>query len=270
MNPDHIDTSFAVVIQSLPPSGEPPVRRRRGPKGTFNRLDVSAAGLAALLNGERISDDTFYAAVAVLADRFPNRLHKLAVFPTRTIPAWRDCSTIASLVASIAGTTFWTRDITVIPIHVPGHWLVAFAYRKHRRIELFDPAADAHAWQVQGEVRAVTSPPPYAKNLKAVATLLNALLKDPLCAPADIGTDDGEQWTCLPLVVRALRKPAPAADLVLQQQPLDETDGKQCAVWCIAAVVAVLRSWRMTGLQAEDIPHLRQYIYTLLSAVPPM
>lgn len=130
-----------------------PQRRRRGPTTHFKRLDISASAMATFASGGPADDALFYAAMAVLADTFPLRQSKMAFFPPSLIAAWRQNSPISTLMSSIVFTEFWTRKVTVVPVHGPGHWSVAFVYPRHRRIEIFDSLCDATESRALGEVR---------------------------------------------------------------------------------------------------------------------
>lgn len=119
----------------------------------FNRLDVSSPAMLAVANDGPVDAAAFYAGMAVMADNFPLRLAKLAFFSPSILLAWRGGSSAASIMSSVEFTQFWTRDITVVPIVLPGHWMVAVVYCGLWRIEVFDSLADSKECYIQGEVR---------------------------------------------------------------------------------------------------------------------
>ncbi|KAH0833420.1 hypothetical protein J3R83DRAFT_12533 [Lanmaoa asiatica] len=43
-------------------------------------------------------------------------------------------------------TSFWTKDIWILPIHRPGHWVLCIAQFSHHELFLFDSLGQQHPW----------------------------------------------------------------------------------------------------------------------------
>ncbi|KAG2126328.1 uncharacterized protein EDB93DRAFT_1073177, partial [Suillus bovinus] len=56
-------------------------------------------------------------------------------------------------------------------------------------------------------------------------------------------------------------------------QPLNihclQNNSYNCGVWVLAALSAVLHERHVSGLQEDDIVHMRHYLFTLTLSLPP-
>jgi hypothetical protein len=48
-----------------------------------------------------------------------------------------------------------------------------------------------------------------------------------------------------------------------------QNNNYDCGIWVLAAIIAVLRGWHVTGVREVDIGDLRHYLSTLVLSIPP-
>jgi len=86
----------------------------------------------------------------------PDNWNTFAVFSTHDLLRFRYNATNKVLWQWMHYTSFWTKDIWILPIHCPGHWVLCIAQLSHSELLLFDSLGEQHPWRTDVEVRSST------------------------------------------------------------------------------------------------------------------
>ncbi|KAG9309294.1 hypothetical protein JVU11DRAFT_10781 [Chiua virens] len=78
----------------------------------------------------------------------PDNWNDFAVFSTHDLPRIRYNATDEVLWRCTRHTSFWTKDIWILPIHRPGHWVLCIARLAHGELLLFDSLGKQHPWRM--------------------------------------------------------------------------------------------------------------------------
>ena len=106
----------------------------RSPTGRLN--DVCLNGGAAL-----IQDDISSNPLHSLSSR------RCAILSTFDLPRVRFKTPDADLWRNLRQSQYWTKDVWILPIHRPGHWVFCVIALKTHQIFLFDSLAAQHPWR---------------------------------------------------------------------------------------------------------------------------
>lgn len=111
-------------------------------KGLLN--DVCINGSAALLQ-HFFSSMADYSVAAT----------QCAIFSTHDMSRVQYKVSDPDLWRSIKSTTYWTKDIWILPIHRPHdrHWVLAVIYLQSQEVHLFDSFVGQRQWQIDIEVQ---------------------------------------------------------------------------------------------------------------------
>ncbi|KAG1724201.1 uncharacterized protein EDB91DRAFT_1239990 [Suillus paluster] len=152
------------------------------------------------------------------------------VFSTHDLPRIRYNAADDMLWRNTSWTNYWAKDVWVLPIHRPsniGQWVVCIIYLSRKELHLFDSLAERKPWK---------------HDVKDVMKLICRLLMVAHQRDQEVHIDmDG--WVACPLTVRPL-----------------QTNGYDCRVWILAAIIAVLH-----GRQITD---LRYYLHARILSIP--
>ncbi|KAF8444153.1 hypothetical protein L210DRAFT_3611346 [Boletus edulis BED1] len=163
----------------------------------------------------------------------PNRY---AVFTTYDLPRAR-YKNDPELWRATKHTQFWTKDLWILPIHRPGHWVLCIADLSRRELRLFDSLAEESPWRK--DVNDITS---FIGRLCGIAksTLPDVQLHFNL-----------QDWQARPLVMVPV-----------------QTNNYDCGIWVLATVAATLRGFHVTSLTERDMPAFRAYLHNCVLSLP--
>ncbi|KAG1839146.1 hypothetical protein DFJ58DRAFT_718617 [Suillus subalutaceus] len=133
---------------------------------------------------------------------------------------------------------YWEKDIWVLPIHRPsgiGHWVMCVIQLSTKELYLFDSMGDRTPWQ--SDVKDI---------MRLIARFLAVARQHGHHVHIDLAG-----WVARPLNTKRL-----------QNNDFD------CGVWVLAAIFAVIRGSRVTGLHEQDMGHLRRYVRSMVLALP--
>ncbi|KAG1864624.1 hypothetical protein C8R48DRAFT_601821 [Suillus tomentosus] len=142
----------------------------------------------------------------------------VAIFSTFDLPRIRYHATDNMLWRNTHWTCYWEKDVWVLPIHRPahvGHWVVCVIYLSTKELRLFDSLAERKPWK---------------HDVKDIMKLVCRLLMVARQRGKEVHIDlDG--WVARPLNLKPY-----------------QTNGYDCGVWILAAMIAILRGHHVTGL----------------------
>ncbi|KAG1728250.1 uncharacterized protein EDB91DRAFT_1314088 [Suillus paluster] len=202
------------------------------PQQVFEPRDISfLASPTAYLN-----DVCINGCAMLLQIDIPNPI--VAIFSTHDLPRIHYNAADDILWRNTSWTRYWEKDVWIIPIHRPasvGHWVVCVIYLSRKEIHLFDSLAERKPWK---------------HDLKDIMKLVCRLLVVAHQRDKQVHIDlDG--WVARPLTVKPL-----------------QTNGYDCGVWILAAMIAVLRGRHITRLQEEEMSDLRYYLHARVLSIP--
>ncbi|KAG1735673.1 uncharacterized protein EDB91DRAFT_1348200 [Suillus paluster] len=202
------------------------------PQQVFEPRDISfLASPTAYLN-----DVCINGCAMLLQIDIPNPI--VAIFSTHDLPRIRYNAADDILWRNTSWTRYWEKDVWIIPIHRPasvGHWVACVIYLSRKEIHLFDSLAERKPWK---------------HDLKDIMKLVCRLLVVAHQRDKQVHIDlDG--WVARPLTVKPL-----------------QTNGYDCGVWILAAMIAVLCGRHITRLQEEEMSDLRYYLRARVLSIP--
>ncbi|KAG1770194.1 hypothetical protein EDD22DRAFT_977211 [Suillus occidentalis] len=162
----------------------------------------------------------------------------VAIFSTHDLP--RICYNAVDdiLWRNTSWTRYWEKDVWVLPIHRPanvGHWVVCVIYLSRKELHLFDSLAEQKPWK---------------HDVKDIMKLVCRLLMIACQREKEVHVNlDG--WVARPLTVKSL-----------------QTNGYDCGVWILAAMIAVLCGRHITRLQEDEMSDLRYYLRARILSIP--
>ncbi|OCH83804.1 hypothetical protein OBBRIDRAFT_742683 [Obba rivulosa] len=161
---------------------------------------------------------------------------RCAIFSTWDVDTAALSNDGGALARSTRHTSFWERDIWLVPIHRPGsddqvgHWTLVIVDIAKRILLHFDSFADRMLWRDD------------ICHLQRVAQLITRIFR-----LAAVPTPSGE-WQALPLLTTSV-----------------QTNGSDCGIWILAVIAAQLRGFDTTALREDDIPDFRKYLCHLVT-----
>ncbi|KAG2739058.1 hypothetical protein P692DRAFT_20756820 [Suillus brevipes Sb2] len=162
----------------------------------------------------------------------------VAIFSTHDLPRIRYNAADDILWCNTSWTRYWEKDVWVLPIHRPanaGHWVVCIIYLSRKELHLFDSLAERKPWK---------------HDVKDIMKLVCRLLMIARQREKEVHVNlDG--WVARPLTVKSL-----------------QTNGYDCGVWILAAMIAVLRGRHITRLQEDEMSDLRYYLRARILSIP--
>ena len=206
---DSLDSGLRLVLTNWDESPLLAACTRYRPRtDNFKQIVISAQAMAALRDGGQLNDEAVYAGMAVLAEIYSSRLHKLAIMSTFPYTAYCDSTAISRIFTSLRDTKFWDRDIIVIPIHAGQHWMMAVVYLATGRVEIFDSLAQQGSWEVHGRVSSrrwhTNGGMLTANHEQKVATFVWALLNEAQSQGLPLRHPTVAAWSCMSIAVRYL------------------------------------------------------------------
>ncbi|EJD33615.1 cysteine proteinase [Auricularia subglabra TFB-10046 SS5] len=240
---DFTDTALREAVERFEPPGVPPPAGAlyRDSKSGFTRINVASSAMEALRGRKKVNEEIVYAGIASLVEEHAAHNANYALFQPYDYTMWTNQKQRARVFNSVQATSFWSKNVILVPIHDEEHWVLAIAYPKYSKIDFFD------------SLGLRTYHKEHAKN---VAHLLSSLLqlargrgfKDVWPAPI--------AWDSRPLV-----------DMVAPFQ----RGAVDCGLWVLAIVAASIRGFRTTALREEDMPNFRLYLSCLIRKhIPPV
>ena len=135
--------------------------RRRCEVDGFRRLLFQREDVSILANPTScLNDMCINGCIALLFSSVkPPDSRRFAVFLTYDLLCVHYNASDESLWKGTRHTTFWTKDIWIIPIHrlsPVGHWVLCVALISHHELRLFDSLAEEKPWQADVQVCILT------------------------------------------------------------------------------------------------------------------
>ncbi|KAG1775772.1 hypothetical protein EV702DRAFT_1198975 [Suillus placidus] len=136
----------------VPASGTPPTQVRPAqdgfPRQVFDSRDQSfLAQPTACLNDTCING---CAALLYSEILMSSRVRPCAILSTHDLPCIRYNVSDEILWRNTSWTSFWDKDIWILPIHCPspvGHWVLCAIYFQTKELHLFDSLAERQPWK---------------------------------------------------------------------------------------------------------------------------
>ncbi|KAG1779269.1 hypothetical protein EV702DRAFT_1195245 [Suillus placidus] len=223
-----------------PALGTPPTRLRPAQDGFPHQVfDPRDQSLLAQPTAH-LNDTCINGCAALLHSEILTSSHKqpCAILSTHDLPHIRYNASDDILWRNTSWTSFWERDIWILPIHRTspvGHWVFCAIYISTKELHLFDSLAERQPWKTD------------------VKDIMNLIARLSSIAHQRRGSDriDLKGWVARPLTLNAL-----------------QTNGYDCGLWVLATLAAVLRGAHRSGICEEDMIAFRHYIRTLVIRVP--
>ncbi|KAH7043368.1 hypothetical protein BKA62DRAFT_780517 [Auriculariales sp. MPI-PUGE-AT-0066] len=193
-----------------------------------------------LLNGGMVNEDVVWTASAALQLAFNRNADSIALLDTYAYEQWLEGSPLTTIFRGAKASTFWLARRIILPVYDRDgiHWMAAMVRPSKARIDFYDSFARPHKCEEHG---------------RRVGTLVTALLDH---AHA-IGIAD---------VPEAPRK----WNLVLATSVRVQSNVVDCGLWAIANIAAIIRGYRVTGLQEVEMTRFRQLVHGVICAhIPP-
>ncbi|KAH7903392.1 hypothetical protein BJ138DRAFT_1020714, partial [Hygrophoropsis aurantiaca] len=187
----------------------------------------------------RLNDTCINGGAALLYSHFISpQAQRCAILSTHDLPRIRYGASDDDLWRNSSWTSYWTKDVWIIPIHRPlpvGHWVLCTAYFSTRKLYLFDSFAEEIPW---------------GNDIKDIMTLISRLLtiaqKRHNIAQANLSG-----WVAQPVTVEPL-----------------QTNGYDCGIWVLAAITSVLRGFGVTGMRERHMAAMRHFMRVLVLSIP--
>ncbi|KAG1878248.1 hypothetical protein F4604DRAFT_1880298 [Suillus subluteus] len=188
----------------------------------------------------RINDTCINSCAALLHSEILTSSHEqpCAILSTHDLPRIRYNASDNILWRNTSWTSFWERDVWILPIHRPspvGHWVFCAIYISTKQLHFFDSLAERQPWKTD------------------VKDIMNLIARLSSIAHQWHGSDriDLRGWVARPLTLDPL-----------------QTNGYNCGLWVLATLAAVLRGAHRSGMCEEDMIAFRHYICTLVMRLP--
>ncbi|KAG1859382.1 hypothetical protein DFJ58DRAFT_840241 [Suillus subalutaceus] len=163
---------------------------------------------------------------------------RCAILSTHDLPRIRYNAPDDNIWRHTMWIRYWEKDIWVLPIHRPsgiGHWVMCVIQLSTKELYLFDSMGDRTPWQ--SDVKDI---------MRLIARFLAVVRQHGHHVHIDLAG-----WVARPLNTKRL-----------QNNDFD------CGVWVLAAIFAVIRGSRVTGLHEQDMGNLRRYVRSMVLALP--
>ncbi|KAG2156682.1 uncharacterized protein EDB93DRAFT_1238950 [Suillus bovinus] len=224
----------------VPSSSAPPTQVRPAQDGfpcqLFDARDQSfLAQPTARLNDTCINGCAALLYSEILAT---SQMRPCAIFSTHDLPRIRYNASDEILWRNTAWTSFWDKDVWILPIHRPspvGHWVLCAIYIPTKELHLFDSLAERRPWK--NDVKDI---------MNLIARLSSIAQQRRGSHPVDL-----TGWVACPLTVHPL-----------------QTNSYDCGLWVLAALAAVLRGAHTPGIYEKDMISFRHYVRTLVVRIP--
>ncbi|KAH7905365.1 hypothetical protein BJ138DRAFT_1138299 [Hygrophoropsis aurantiaca] len=227
-----------VVYENATHPAQLSVCRVRPRQDGFPRQIFDTRDLAILTSPTaRLNDTCINGGAALLYSHFLSpQAEQCAILSTHDLPRIRYGASDDDLWRNSSWTSYWTKDIWIIPIHRPlpvGHWVLCTVYLVKRELYLFDSFAEEQPWR---------------NDIKDIMMLISRLLA---IAQKHHGViwRDMSGWIARPV------------------QPT-QTNGFDCGVWVLAAITSVLRGFEATGMHESQMAAMRRFIRALVLSIP--
>ncbi|KAG1836304.1 hypothetical protein F4604DRAFT_1886125 [Suillus subluteus] len=188
----------------------------------------------------RINDTCINGCAALLHSEILTSSHEqpCAILSTHDLPRIRYNASDDILWRNTSWTSFWERDVWILPIHRPspvGHWVFCAIYISTKQLHFFDSLAERQPWKTD------------------VKDIMNLIARLSSIAHQRRGSDriDLKGWVARPLTLDPL-----------------QTNGYDCGLWVLATLAAVLQGAHRSGMCEEDMIAFRHYIRTLVMRLP--
>ncbi|KAG1801271.1 hypothetical protein EV424DRAFT_1545449 [Suillus variegatus] len=209
------------------------------PCQVFEPKDIALlASRTALLNNSCIN------GCAVLlyleAVQLSPMVEQYAILSTHDLPRIRYNAPDDVLWRNMSWTSYWTKEVWILPIHRPsdvGHWVLCVVHLRSKELHLFDSFAERKPWK--SDTKDI---------MKLIARLLSITRQHDYVFNVNI---DFDGWLACPLVTDAL-----------------QTNGFNCGVWVLAVIAATLHGYHCTALGEGDMHMFRYYLRTLVLQIP--
>ncbi|KAF8124776.1 hypothetical protein EV363DRAFT_1177524 [Boletus edulis] len=206
--------------------------QNESPRLSFNAEDIQIlATPTACLN-----DICINGCITLLFQHIqPINPDRFGLFSTYDIYHIRHNASDDTLWRTMKHTSFWTKNIWIIPIHRPGivgHWVLCVVNISRQEILLFDSMAERQPWRA---------------NVQEVMSLISRLRSVAIQYSVKFNPEMRFEWIARPV----------------ELQPM-QTNGYDCGVWVLAVIAAVLRGFDMTGLREKDIQSFRSYLHSMV------
>ncbi|KAG1796136.1 hypothetical protein EV424DRAFT_1547219 [Suillus variegatus] len=148
-----------------------------------------------------------------------------AILSTHDLPCIRYNAPDDVLWRNMSWTSYWTKEVWILPIHRPsdvGHWVLCVVHLRSKELHLFDSFTERKPWK--SDIKDI---------MKLIARLLSIARQHDHVFNVNI---DFDGWLARPLVTDAL-----------------QTNGFDCGVWMLAVIAATLHGYHCTALREGDM-----------------
>lgn len=119
----------------------------------FAKMYVAPDSMARIRSGNMLNEEALMGAVAALAGDYLQARGQIAVFSTYEYKRFTDHNTPSNILRQVRRTSFWSKDVILIPVHFEMHWMLAIVHIGLGTIDFFDSLDFSTAWRRHGEVR---------------------------------------------------------------------------------------------------------------------
>ncbi|EJD33794.1 hypothetical protein AURDEDRAFT_131503 [Auricularia subglabra TFB-10046 SS5] len=152
------DDGLAKLVAAFEPAVPVPDNHDifRGRSNGFAAIEVHTASLNALRARAELDHDVLYAGLAALVEEFcPNgtRRDRVAVFRHSDYVHWKDFGQVALALRAVTHTSFWNKEVILVPIFEHSRWMLAIVYLRLGKLDFYDSTGDTECWKAQAQDR---------------------------------------------------------------------------------------------------------------------
>ncbi|KAH7097510.1 hypothetical protein BKA62DRAFT_623799, partial [Auriculariales sp. MPI-PUGE-AT-0066] len=228
-----VDTNLLATLERdypTEPSTTLDVRFRHG-NSTLTSVNLQSRGQRMLIKGYMVNEDVVWASMVAFQLAFPRHMKSLALFSTYPYEQWLDGMQARDIFRGCKTSHFWLARRILIPVYDRDglHWMAAVVRPAIARIDMYDSYAKPRICEQHGRLVG-----------RLVTALLDYVLADGI---ADI-PEPPRTWVVVMGISNAV-----------------QVNGVDCGLWTAANFAAIMRGYRVTGLQEADMTRFRQLTY---------
>ncbi|KAG2140909.1 uncharacterized protein EDB93DRAFT_644759 [Suillus bovinus] len=204
------------------------------PRQVFDPKDIACLSSPMTL----LNDVCINGCAAILYSQFKLPTVDCAILTTYDLPRVRTNASDELIWRNISWTSYWEKNVWILPIHRPSydHWVICIIYFQTNELHLFDSLAEQESWEDD------------VKDIKKLVGRFLAIARIKRHGGVQIEPEDWQVRT-------------------LNVNPC-QSNGYDCGLWILAAMIAVLRGRHVTGLHENQMSALRHYLHSLVFSIP--
>ncbi|EJD45036.1 hypothetical protein AURDEDRAFT_124891 [Auricularia subglabra TFB-10046 SS5] len=240
------DGGLTTLVAAFEPAVPVPASRDlfRGRSNGFTAIELQSGSLNALRAPAELDPHVVYAGLAALVEEFcpsGTRRDRVAIFRHCDFAHWKDFGQVALTLRAVSNSSFWNKEVALVPIFEDSRWTLAIVYLRLGKIDFYDSSGDTECWKAQAQSLA-----------DFMVALMDAARQD---RTRNVWPRPTE-WETRPLVMNSA--------------PHQRNSAVDSGLWLLACAAAVLRSWCTTKFLEASMPRYRSYMYELiLKHLPP-